>query len=323
LSTERVDFLFRGSHPAFFWAAALLKQKGLSVAILPEPAVHSWEYFPQSVVDALGIADLKSDRDIHPIQILTSQSRFGIYNDLDLTEKDFAFSVGDQVSSEAKRGLSFFAKGSDYPAVYGESAADLMKACHDMVYFEKSPNEIQSRVIIQLKQMGVQVLMDSNDLPIAEQTVVLDLSRAKLLRTKFEIVFPLHALPVGASSRMLFVERNSPLIEMIYRDGAIHLRTLLPEQDFLIERMITTVSQYLGGHEVDLSEVRTVLRGPAHEEWVESQSNVDASRMGTWLISPALNPELGERSLYVRLSDLIQKKFKKSQIFENQELFLA
>jgi hypothetical protein len=323
LSTERVDFLFRGSHPAFFWAAALLKQKGMSVAVLPEPSLHSWELFPKMAVELLGLEDLKTDRDIHPIQILTSQSRFGIYNELELTNKDFAFSVGDQVSSEAKRGLSYFAKGSDYPAVYGESANELMQACHEMVYFEKSPNEIQSRVIIQLKQLGVQVLMDSSDLPIAEQTVVLDPNRAKLLRTKFEIAFPLQTLPVGASNRMLFVERNSPLIEMIHRDGFIHLRTLLPEQDFLIERMIDTVSQYLGGHEIDLSEVRTVLRGPAHEEWVESQSNVDASRLGTWLISPAANPELGDRSLYVRLSDLISKKFKKNQLFENKELFLS
>jgi hypothetical protein len=321
LSTERVDFLFRGSHPAFFWAAALLKQKGKSVAILPEPAVHSWEYFPKMALELLGLEDLKSDRDIHPIQILTSQSRFGIFNEQDLTQKDFEFSVGDQVSSEAKRGLAYYAKGSDYPAVYGESAADLIKACHEIVYFEKSPQEIQSAAVIHLKKMGVQILMDSNDLPIAEQTVVLDLSRAKVLRSKFEIVYPLQELPIGASKRMLFVERNSPLIEMIHRDGNLHLRTLLPEQDQLIERMISTVSQYLGGHEMDLSEVKTVLRGPAHEEWVELQSHVDSSHLGTWLLSPALNPELGERSLYVRLSDLILKKYKKNQIFENQELF--
>ncbi len=323
MSTERVDFLFRGSHPAFFWAAALLKQKGNSVAILPEPAVHSWELFPKMALPLLGLEDLKTDRDTNPIQILTTHSRFGIYNELELSKKDFAFSVGDQVSAEAKRGLSYYAKGSDYPPVYGENSSDLINACHEMVYFEKSPNEIQSRVIIHLKKMGVQVLMDSSNLPIAEQTVVLDLERAKLLRTKFEIAFPLQTLPVGASNRMMFVERNSPLIEMIHRDGYIHLRTLLPEQEFLIDRMINTVSPYLGDFEIDLAEVKTVLRGPAHEEWVESLSNVDTSRLGTWLISPAMNPELGERSLYVRLSDLIQKKYKKTQQFENKELFLS
>ncbi len=32
MSAEQVDFLFRGSHPAFYWAAALLKLKGKTVA---------------------------------------------------------------------------------------------------------------------------------------------------------------------------------------------------------------------------------------------------------------------------------------------------
>src|ERR1035437_4151819 len=114
MSTTRVDFLFRGSHPAFFWAASLLKQKGKSVAILPEPEAHSWELFPREVLSLLGLEELKTDRDQNPIQIITKKCKLGIFIDLDFTKKDFAFCTGNTPAPELNRGLSFYAKGSDY-----------------------------------------------------------------------------------------------------------------------------------------------------------------------------------------------------------------
>ena len=321
MSTERVDFLFRGSHPAFYWAAALLKQKGKSVAILPSPEVHGWESFPVEVLELLGLKDLKSSRDDSPIQILTPQRRLGIFSDLEFTKKDFSFCAGNTPSPELDRGLSFYSKGSDYPVVFGESSSELLVSCHRMEYFEMSPFEIQKHVNAHLKNLGVIILKDDQSLPIAEQTLVLDLSRAKVFRTKFEITLPLINLPVGATNRMLFVERNSALIEMVYFDGLLRLRTLLPEEPLLIERMLGAIQPYFPGEKWTPQDAKIVPENVSHHEWGEAKSNIDASKLGTWLISPALNHELGERSLYVRISDLLTKKFKKHQVFEVKELF--
>ena len=323
MSTERVDFLFRGSHPAFCWAAALLKQKGKNVAILPEPEGHSWEIFPVEVLSLLGLHPLKTDRDQSPIQILTKERRLGIFADLTLTQKDYQFCAGVGPAPELARGLSFYAKGSDYPVVFRETDAQLIEACHHMEYFEQSPREIEIQVLSHLKKMGVIILKDENNLPLAEQTVVLDFKRARLFRTKFEIAVPLKNLPVGASNRMLFVERNSPLIEMIYQNESLHLRTLLPEEPLLIERMLNTVKNYFPDQHWSASEAKVIPPGVAHSEWIEAKSNVDSSKLGLWLMSPAINHELGERSLYVRLSELLTKKFKKEQVFEVKELFMS
>jgi len=322
MSTERVDFLFKGSHPAFFWAAALLKEKGKSVAILPEPSVHSWEFFPREIISMIGLDDLIHDRDQSPIQILSSHCRFGIFREIETTRKDYEFCVGVQPSPEVKRGLSYYAKGSDYPGVFGETAADLIQSCHEMVYLENSPQETLSKVIIHMKKIGVAIVSDSDDLPIAEQTVVLDLSRAKAFRSKFEIEIPLDILPEGASQRMLFVERSSPLIELVHRNGKLHLRTLLPEEDSLPSKMLATIQPYFKNTPFDSVPVTVVPLQDHHLEWTEGQSNVDSSKLGTWLISPAINPELGERSLYYRVSDLLLKKFKKQQIFDKKDLFV-
>lgn len=321
MSTERVDFLFRGSHPAFFWAAALLKQKGMSVAILPEPALHAWEVFPREILSLIGLDDLVCDRNQNPIQILTSHCRMGILQDLEGTLKDYELSVGERHSAEILRGLSYYAKGSDYPAVYGESFQELIRSGHEMVYFENSPAEIQSKAVFHIKKIGVHVLLNSDDLPIAEQTVILDSSRAKIFRCKYEIEIPMDSLPVGASPRMLLVERNSPLIEMIHRNGKLVLRTLLPEEESLPQKMLNAIQPYFRGYQWNMLNVMVVPRQEFHLEWAEHLSNVDSSRLGTWLISPAINPEWGERSLYVRISDLLRKKDKKKQLFEKTDLF--
>lgn len=321
MSTDRVDYLFRGSHPAFYWAAALLKQKGKSVAILPEPSVHSWELFPTETLELLGLHDLKTNRDENPIQILTPKCRFGIFSDLEFTQKDYAFCTGGQSDLEIHRGISFFAKGSDYPTVFGESSNELLKSAHGMEYFERSPDEIQSKIMIQLKKIGVIVLKNEQDLPSAEQTVILDLSRAKVFRRKFEMVIPMKSLPIGASNRMLFVERNSPLIETLYREGNLFIRTLLPEEPLLIEKILKALSPYFIDEKLNVDQVKVVPHHVAQDEWAEEKSHVDSSKQGFWYVSPALNPELGERSLYVRISDLLTKKYKKQPIFAAPELF--
>jgi hypothetical protein len=322
MSTDRVDFLFRGSHPAFYWAAALLKQKGESVAIYSAPESHAWEGFPVEVLALLGLKQLKTDRDLHPIQILTHSRRLGVFADLAFTKKDFLFCAGNAPSPELDRGLSFYAKGTDYPVVFGESSSELLEACHRMEYFEKTQAEIQSHVVLHLQKMGVVFLKDEQSLPIAEQTVILDLKRAKIFRTKYEIILPLKDLPVGASKRMLFVERNSPMIEMVHIAGKLHLRTLAHEEPLLIEQMLSVIQPYFPEQKWNASDATVVAENVSHYEWGEVKSNIDASKLGTWLISPALNNELGERSLYVRISDLLTKKFKKQQVFEIKELFV-
>jgi hypothetical protein len=323
MSTMRVDFLFRGSHPAFYWAAALLKQKGKSVAIYSEPELHSWELFPQEVLSLLGLEKSTTDRDQNPIQILTTQFRFGIYSNLDFTKKEKSFCVGEKAAPELNRGLSFFAKGSDYPVVFGDNTDELIEATHRMEYFEVPPHEVKLKVTTHLKKMGVEIYENDRDLPIAEQTVILDLSRAEIFRTKFEITVPLSKLPVGASNRMLFVQRNSPLIEMIHFNETLHLKTLLPNDPALIERMLLTIAPYFLGSKFSHSSVTIVPEVISHHEWVGLKSPVDSSKIGTWLVSPAISPELGERSLYIRISELLRLKFKKQPIFENTELFQA
>jgi len=323
MSTERVDFLFRGSHPAFYWAAALLKQKGKSVAILPEPDGHSWEIFPVEVLTLLGLHPRKTNRDQSPIQILTKERRLGIFGDLAFTQKDFQFCAGSGPSPELARGLAYYAKGSDYPVVFRETTDELIEACHQMEYFEQESSETEIQVLSHLKKMGVIILKDEHDLPLAEQTIILDFKRARLFRTRFEITVPLKELPVGASNRMVFVERNSPLIEMIYQNESLHLRALLPEEPILIERMLATVKKYFPDQHWTAGDAKIVPPGPVHSEWMEAKSNVDSSKLGIWLLSPAINHELGERSLYVRLSELLVKKYKKQQVFEVKELFEA
>jgi hypothetical protein len=321
MSTERVDYLFRGSHPAFFWAASLLNQKGLNVAILIESNFHSWEIFPKEILSMIGISELLNQRDHDPIQILTSHCRMGIFQDLETTLKDYQWSVGDRRSAEVMRGLSYFAKGSDYPAVYGETPEELIRACHEMVYLEKPLSEVRSQAILHLKKMGVKVLMNSDDLPIAEQTVILDSSRAKVFRSKFEIEFPLEHLPIGSSKRMVLAEGNSPLIEMIHRNGRLTLRTLLPEEETLPQKMLDAVQPYFKNFQFLTSQISIVPRQDFHLEWSEAQNSVDTSRMGIWLISPAINPERGERSLYFRISELLRKKDKKNQVFDSKDFF--
>jgi len=320
MSTTRVDFLFRGAHPAFFWAASLLKQKGKSVAILPEPGAHSWELFPSEVLGMLGIEGLKTDRDQNPIQILTKKCRFGIFNDLDFTKKDFSFCTGDSPAPELNRGLSFYAKGSDYPAVFGENSSDLLIDAHRMEHFDLPAKIIQTKAIEHLKSIGVHFLTDDHNLPIAEQTIVLDISRAQVFRTRFEFTVPRKNLPVGATNRMLFVEKNSPLIELNYRDGILQFRTLLPEEPLLIEKILNTTRIYFGEEKIDSSQITITPIESCFREWADLKSHVDASKLGTWLISPAINQELGERTLYARISELLRMKFKKEQIFQNSEL---
>jgi hypothetical protein len=104
------------------------------------------------------------------------------------------------------------------------------------------------------------------------------------------------------------------LIEMIHRNGKLHLRTLLPEEDSLSSRMLKTVEPYFAGNSFSPEKLVVIPQQDSHFEWTENLSNVDASKLGTWLISPAINPELGERSLYVRISDLLAKKFKKQEL---------
>jgi len=313
----------RGSHPAFFWTAALLKAKGKSVAIIHEPELPSWEYFPTEVLSFLGLTDLKTDRDHNPIQILSRKSRLGIFGDLEFTLKDFKFCAGNSPAPELNRGISFYAKSSDYPVVFGESSSELLAAAHRMDYFEKPAEFIKAKVTETLRQLGVVVLDDDRNLPIADQTVVLDLSRAKIFRTKFEFTLPLKTLPEGASNRMLFVERNSPLIEMTHLDGVLHFRTYLPEEPLLIQKILTSVQPYFLNVNLDITQAKVVPTQISHHDWVEFKSNVDASKLSTWYISPAINPELGERSLYIRLSELLSRKYKKQQIFDNNDLFLS
>ena len=120
---------------------------------------------------------------------------------------------------------------------------------------------------------------------------------------------------------MLFVEKNSPLIEMIFQNNQLHLRTLLPEEPLLIERMLSVVKIYFPDEPWTVNDARVIQQSAVQSEWTEAKSNVDSSKQGLWLVSPAIKPELGERSLYVRLSELLTKKFKKQQVFELKELF--
>jgi hypothetical protein len=321
MNATNVDFLFKGSHPAFFWAAAVLRKKGKSVAILLQPEAHSWEILPAEIVSMLGLSDLQTDRDLHPIQILTSKCRLGIFNDLEFTKKDYAFCAGEQPSPELNRGLSFYAKGSDYPVVFGESADELLKATHGMVYFEKNPDLILKKATEALVSLGVKIILDQQPLPIAEQVIELDLKRAKVFRKKFEFTLPLKELPTGASNRMLFVERNSPLIEMVHLDQKLHLKTLLPEESGLISKVLKAIHPYFYDENFKESDATISAEHVSQYEWSEEKSHVDSSKPGLWVVSPAINPELGERSLYVRLSELLSRKFKKQQVFENADLF--
>ena len=244
MSTERVDFLFRGSHPSFFWAAALLKKKGKSVAILPQPEVHSWELLPTEALSFLGVEGLKTNRDQNPIQILTKKCRFGVFSDLEFTKKDFNFCSGNAPAPELNRGLSFYAKGSDYQAIFGENSSELLKEAHRMEYFDLKPEKIISQATAHLRTMGIVFFDDDQNLPIAEQTIILDVTRAKVFRTRFEFTLPMGKLPTGASNRMLLVERGSPLIEMIHFDSILHVRTLLPEGPSLVQNMVNAITPY-------------------------------------------------------------------------------
>ena len=323
MSTANLDFLFKGSHPAFFWAAAALRKKGKSVGILLQPEAHSWELLPAEIISMLGLDEFKTNRDLQPIQILTRKSRLGIFNDLEFTKKDYSFCAGEQVFPELNRGLSFYAKGSDYPVVFGESADELLKATHDMVYFEKNPELILKKASQTMSALGVVFFQDEKQVPVAEQIVELDLTRAKVFRKKFEFTLPLQKLPIGASSRMLFVERNSPLIEMVHLDGQLHVKTFLPEEPELISKVLKAIHPYFYEEIFKASDATFSPEHVSQYEWAEQKSHVDSSKPGLWLVSPAINPELGERSLYVRLSELLSRKFKKQQVFENADLFLA
>lgn len=89
LPARDFDYLFRGSHPAFFWAAVVLKQKGKKVAILPSSEGREWECVPHEVLSLLDLHDFKTNRDENPIQIVTTDRRAGIFNDLEFTQRDF------------------------------------------------------------------------------------------------------------------------------------------------------------------------------------------------------------------------------------------
>ncbi len=291
------------------------------MAVLPKPEVHTWELIPTEVLEMLGISSLKTDRNENPIQILTPKCRLGIFADQEITKKDLLFCSGETVTPELGRGLSFYAKGSDYPVVFGESSTELLKMAHEMEYFEKPAGEVEAKALAHLKKLGITVLESDKNLPEAEQTITLDLSRAKIFRSKFEFSLPMKQLPVGASNRMLFVERNSPVIEMLHLEEMLRVRTLLPEEPLLIEKMMKAIGPYFQNEELKSSQVNVTPEALSQHEWVESKSHVDSSKLGLWLVSPAINPELGERSLYVRISELLAKKFKKEQVFKPTELF--
>lgn len=317
METSPVDFLFKGFHPAFFWASSLLVKKGKKVAILETQDGTQWTAFPKGILDELKLDHLKSDRNLQPVQVLTSHSRFSIYDDPVWTQDDFLFCTDGKVHAEWLRGLSYYSKGSDYPAVFGETAEDLLKAVQLVDYLDHPDSRVLKEAIQTLKKMGVFMIGQGQPVPDADQTFEIDYRQSRVFRSRHEFAHPLKTLPPGASSRMLFVEKNSPLIEMVHRDEWIYFNVLMSQEvDDWVEKVILAIDSYFPGVQWNTREIRITPQLDLHQEWMDTGKRSEIHQHGLTRISPMINPDLGIKSLYVRVLQALKLITKKEQLID-------
>lgn len=215
------------------------------------------------------------------------------------------------VSNEIVRGLAYYARGSETGPVIGQEWKAWASLCLNTVHFEKEPGHVVRRMLRQLSSRGVhiaragalkQIFLDRGNLVgvqlagssrmIATKTgfFCTHLDYLKTFMTekipvasdpqgwRFSMRFSCNpnSLPVGLGSRMLYVGRGAPILEIRQaRPGEFILSTQLPlgDESFdrgyqrrLCERMLRVCQNIIPDLEYNLQVLVPELRDPDRAE---------------------------------------------------------
>ncbi len=219
-----------------------------------------------------------------------------------------------EVSNEIVRGLAYFARGSETGPVIGQEWLRWASLCLETVHFDKEPGYVVRRMLRQLSSRGVhvagagalkQVFLDRGNLVgvqlsgssrmIATRAgfICSHVDHLKSFMTepvdlasdpqgwKFSMRFSCNssALPRGLGSRLLFVARGAPVLEIQQtRPGEFNLSTQLPlgDESFdrgyqrrLCERMLRVCQEIIPDLEYNLQLLTPELRDPDRAEKVD------------------------------------------------------
>ncbi len=218
------------------------------------------------------------------------------------------------ISNEIVRGLAHYSRGSETGPVIGQEWEAWTKLCLGTVYFEREPGYVIRRMLRQLSGRGVhisrvgalkQIFLDRGTLVGVQLSGSSKMiaARAGLLsahvdhlksfmtervsiesdpqgwRFSMRLSCNPAALPVGTGSRMLYVQKDAPILEIHQtRPGDFSLSTQLPlgEESFdrgfqrrLCERMMKVCQEIFPDIEYNLQILVPELRDPERTEKVE------------------------------------------------------
>ncbi len=224
------------------------------------------------------------------------------------------FSDHELPNSELLRGLLYVSKGSEPGPALPEDWKELAEQVLETVYFEKEPGYLTRIMMKKLAELGAHVakpgqlkqifldrkafvgvqLVGTSKMIAARNAFACShfgylkgfMNEAVDLQSKpmgwnFDIRFEcsVDALPVGMSTRMIYIEKDAPILEIIQeRPGSFRLRTALPLQDHalergeerrLAERMLKVCERLIPDLEYNLKWVSPDLRDPERVEAVD------------------------------------------------------
>jgi hypothetical protein len=373
------DFVILGEHPAALWAAVILLEQGLKVLVAPfhETCLRDWT--PQLVVDQL---KLSPSEFLEPkeVQVLTPSRRFRVYKDAKEFNDELDF-VGGEKQPELLRGLAYLFRGFEGGPVFPEEWSLISSKLREVSYITpKSLSLVQhffrkiesigghileagacQQIFIEKKTfVGIQVAGNStlisapNAIIGVNETVLNPLLNSSIqLKTNpvgwfFEIKVKVsrESLPVGISSKMIYSEKDSPIVEINqHPEGTFSLRTLLPYQEFTLQRefqrktaqrLLKLLGEIIPDLEYNLNSVKPDIRDPEKTEKVDlvelypfrSLSQIPPSLLGyaipgiggqtaiqgVYLAYDEVNPRLGEwgayQAAYLALADWAKRAQK-------------
>jgi hypothetical protein len=313
------DFILFGDHPAGLWAASHLLSLDKKVLYIPVSDRSIINGIPKQILANFGIrADSIVDRNVDPIQILGPKHRFRIGGTPELIEKEMVFQFGTReeagVPREFKRGVQHLLgksqnadpRRSDWDqqirTLLGTAFFDrnvpakiekMLKILEDRGLHKAKPGQLKRVFVDRGNFVGVQLDRNSKMIPskggivashydsltriMSEEVALISSESGFRFEMRFECA-P-HSLPRGISSRMIFVDGDSPILELIHESpGSFVLRTFLSLdgasfdasfQRRLCERMIKVAGHYIPDLEYNLKGMTPDLRDGERAETIE------------------------------------------------------
>jgi len=290
----------------------------------------------------------------------------------------------ESLNPQLIRGLAYLDRGAETGPVSSADWKAIAQRLNETVYFEKPASWLKERFLDQLRKLGGHVLPNGHltRIFIERKTVVgiqvegsssmitasrvvaacnwtliqrligeAILPRSNPLGWMFETRFKIskEAIPIGLTSRMLWVQAGSPVIEIeAVNDGRLTgefvLRTALPFADYTLERieqrktaqrLLKVMEKIIPDLEYNLSRVYPDIRDPERTEQVDlvemypfhTLNQIPSSRLvyaapglghetaisGLGLAYEESDPQMGERGAYHSMQLLIQEWAKSTQ----------